>query len=81
MNKPICKICLKEFDNWIIFDRHILAVHNKVRVFECIKCGEKCKGVDKFDQHLEFTHGTNHWTLNLAMKNAWRDFEKMRIEL
>lgn len=75
-----CKICLKQFDDLNVFDRHILAVHRKVRVFECKKCGKKCGGVDKFDQHLQFVHGTNHWDFNLGMKEARRHLEKLEAE-
>ena len=75
MNEKItCKHCLKVFSNWGKFDRHLKAVHNKIRILTCKICKEKYKGVDEFDKHLEFSHGTNHWRLNLALKDLRRKF-------
>ena len=34
-------------------------------------------GNDDFDRHLQFTHGTKHWSLNLVLKQTKRDIEKM----
>ena len=81
MNKKItCKHCSEVFSNWGEFDRHLKAIHNRVRIFTCKICQEKCKGNDEFDKHLEFTHGTNHWSLNLAMKDARRKLEDIMDE-
>jgi|APSaa5957512535_1039671.scaffolds.fasta_scaffold03151_18 hypothetical protein len=77
---PPCRHCKEQFGDWITFDRHLKAVHNKIKILTCKVCNEKCKGVDKFDQHLQFTHGTNHWDINLAMKDAWRQFDKLLEE-
>ena len=74
----MCKLCKSLFNGWSMFDRHLLAMHNKVRIFVCKLCKEKCKGVDDFDKHLTFVHGTNHWQINLAMKDTERKFQDLQ---
>jgi len=73
----ICKDCGTEFSDSSEFELYMDKVHNKVRVLTCKICDEKFKGYDNFDKHLEFTHGTSHWSLNLALKQIKRDIEKM----
>ncbi len=46
-------------------------------IYTCKVCNEKCKGTDDFDKHLQYTHGTNHWTINLALKETKRQFANM----
>jgi hypothetical protein len=56
---------------------HMENTHNKHAVLICKICHEKCIGNDDFDRHLQFTHGTKHWSLNLVLKQTKRDIEKM----
>ncbi|MBC8501707.1 MAG: hypothetical protein H8D35_01100 [Nitrosopumilus sp.] len=73
----VCKDCGYEHTSIVVYQRHMKAVHNKVPINTCKICSEKFKGNDEFDKHLQFTHGTNHWDLNLAMKQVLRDMKKL----
>lgn len=77
----ICKECKYAHSSIVVFQRHMAAVHNKLPVNICKICNEKIIGNDDFDKHLQFTHGTNHWDLNLAMKQSLRDIKKMESEI
>ncbi len=77
----ICKICKFSHSSIVVYQRHMEAVHNKLPVNQCKICHEKFLGNDEFDKHLQFTHGTNHWDLNLAMKQSLRDLRKIDAKL
>ena len=72
-----CSKCDFEHPSIVVYHRHMEAVHNKFPVYICKICNEKCIGNDAFDKHLQFTHGTNHWDLNLALKQSKRDIERI----
>ena len=78
---PICKHCLKRFETWELFYIHLKEAHNRIPIFTCKICQEKCNGIDEFDKHLTFVHGTNHWYLNLAMNETKRQHEKLLNEV
>jgi len=72
-----CSECNFEHPSIVVYQRHMKAIHNKLPVNICKICNERFVGNDEFDKHLQFTHGTNHWDLNLALKQIKRDIEKI----
>lgn len=42
------------------------AIHNKLPINICKICHKKIVGNNKFDQHLQYVHGTSHWDITLA---------------
>ncbi len=72
-----CSRCVFTHHDLITCHKHMKSVHNLIPIFQCKICHEKYKGEDEFDKHLQFTHGTNHWDLNLAMKQSLRDLRKI----
>jgi len=68
--------CGFEHPSIVVYQRHMKAVHNKVPINICKICNEKCIGNDEFDKHLQFTHGTNHWTRSLELKQVNRTLQK-----
>ncbi len=72
-----CK-CGFKHTSIVVYQRHMEAVHNKLPVNICKICHEEFLGNDEFDKHLQFTHGTNHWTVNLASRDARRKLQTMR---
>ena len=72
-----CSECNFEHPSIVVYQRHMKAIHNKLPVNICKICNERFVGNDEFDKHLQFTHGTNHWDLNLALKQSKRDIEKI----
>ncbi len=73
-----CNFCNEIYYDEIEYDNHLQLDHNKVRVFNCKICGEKCRGTSVLDKHLQFTHGTTHWDVNLASRDARRKLQTMR---
>ena len=72
-----CSECNFEHPSIVVYQRHMKTIHNKLPVNICKICNERFVGNDEFDKHLQFTHGTNHWDLNLALKQSKRDIEKI----
>ncbi len=73
-----CKICDYKNTSPMAFVRHMEYSHNNLPLNICKICKEEYLGNDEFDKHLQFTHGTNHWTINLGMKEARRIGHKLR---
>jgi hypothetical protein len=71
-----CSRCDFEYPSIVVYQRHMKAVHNLLPVNICKICNEKCIGNDEFDKHLQFTHGTNHWDLNLILKQTKRTLRR-----
>ncbi len=72
-----CKYCNEMFYDMDGHERHLKLAPHKVPVFVCKICNEEIKGTANFDKHLQFTHGTNHWDLNLALKQTKRMIRDM----
>ena len=72
-----CKECDYVHTDILTFQRHMEFAHNQLPVNQCKMCHKKFLGNDEFDKHLQFTHGTNHWDLNLALKQSLRDLRKI----
>lgn len=70
-----CEYCPKTFYNIPIYEKHLETFHEVLTNFECKICHEMYLGNDEFDKHLQYTHGTNNWSLNLALKDAGRPLE------
>jgi len=68
-----CNFCSKSFEDSFSCEDHEKTVHNKIQLYTCKICHEKNRGIDSFDKHLTFTHKTNHWHINLALKQTMRD--------
>ena len=71
-----CSRCNFEHTSIVVYQRHMEILHNIIPNYTCKLCNEKYRGNDEFDKHLEFTHGTNHWSLNLASKQVNRIISK-----
>ena len=72
-----CSRCDFEHSSIVVYHRHMKAAHNLPPVNICTICKEKCVGNDAFDKHLQFVHGTNHWSLNLGIKQVNRTLQNM----
>jgi hypothetical protein len=71
-----CQDCGEPLQDKVALFIHMDKIHNKTPKLICKLCDEECLGLDDFDKHLEFTHGTNHWSLNLAIKQINRTISK-----
>ena len=67
-----CKFCEESFGFNRDREEHTKLIHKKIEIFQCKICHEKCKGSDNFDKHLTFVNGTNHWYINLGMRELRR---------
>ena len=56
---------------------HMKTEHGMSLKLPCKLCHETLEGINEFDKHMTFTHGTNHWQLNLGMREAKRMGEKL----
>ena len=76
-----CKICKFATLDFEVLERHMINLHNKPLTSNCKICNEAIDGLDEFDKHLQYTHGTNHWDLNLASKDVKRKLKDMEDEV
>jgi hypothetical protein len=75
-----CSRCDFEHPSLPAYYIHIESIHNILPKYTCKICDEKFIGSDEFDKHLQFNHGTNHWDLNLGLKQIKRTLQKMGDE-
>ena len=68
-----CNFCSKSFTDSFSCEVHERTIHHKIQIYTCKICHEKNRGIDSFDKHLTFTHGTNHWHINLGLKQIMRN--------
>lgn len=73
MNSVKCNFCNEFFHDSFSCENHEKATPHKIKIYECKICHEKKRGINSFDKHLSFTHGTNHWHINLVLKHVMRN--------
>ena len=76
MTEVSCKYCGGILQDSAALLIHMDKTHNKIPHLVCKLCDEKCLGFDDFDKHLEYAHGTKHWSLNLGLKKIKRGIKK-----
>ena len=72
----ICQECGGILQDLAALLIHMNKTHDQIPKLQCILCNEKYSGFDVFDKHLQYAHGTNHWGLNLALKQTNRYIKK-----
>ena len=73
MRGVTCSFCDESFFDSFSCENHEKKIHHKIKIYECKICHERKRGIDSFDKHLTYAHGTNHWPINLALKQSLRD--------
>ena len=75
MKYVTCHFCTESFSYSFSCEDHEKTIHKKIKIYVCKICHEKKRGMNNFDKHLTFTHGTNHWLINLELRQAIRKFQ------
>jgi hypothetical protein len=65
--------CNEFFHDSFSSEDHEKTTHHKIKIYECKICHVRTRGINSFDKHLSFTYGTNHWQINLALKQDMRN--------
>ena len=73
-----CNFCKFADINLEVLERHFKYVHDKPFLLSCKVCNESIIGLNEMQKHLEFSHGTNHWSLTLGIRDLNRKIEDMK---
>jgi ABC-type iron transport system FetAB ATPase subunit len=72
-----CHFCHESFLDSFSREDHEKIIHHKIKIYQCKICHEKKRGINSFDKHLTFTHGTSHWQINLGLRQTTRLLRNM----